>query len=230
MSEIRRVVLFGGQGSPTLFSPQAAATAIEDAQSSSTAAILLSKCHAAFLEEVYSLGSRRKQVFPDQIHTFHSVEKFLAPELAFRDNGIIQGTTICLYQLLSYISSLERRQKSVDSAFQETLETSGICSGLLPAIVVASSRTTEEFIELGVEAFRLAFWIGYRSSLYCQTIPGHHDKELPWLLVVVGLNEGQIIEELKNFNNQVCPSRLTQPTLLSERLVPQSSTTHCCNQ
>ena len=209
MSEIRRVVLFGGQGSPTLFSPQAASTAIEDAQSSLTAVVLLSKCHAAFLEEIHSLGSRRKQVFPNQIETFQSVDKFLAPEFPFRDNAIIQGTTICLYQLLSYISSLERRQKSVSSAFQETLETSGFCSGLLPAIVVASSPTVEQFIELGVEAFRLAFWIGYRSTLYCQSILGHHDKELPWLLVVMGLNKDQIAEKLENFDNQVCSSHYT---------------------
>ncbi|MCJ1432685.1 hypothetical protein MMC27_002042 [Xylographa pallens] len=219
MAGTKRVFLFGGQGSPALFSQQAASSAIEDARSSSTAAILLSRCHSAFLEEVQSLGSRKKQVFPDQIDALQSVDKFLVPEPGYRDNGIIQGTTICLYQLLSYIASLERRQASITSTHHEILETTGFCSGLLPAIVVASSRTAKEFVEIGVEAFRLAFWIGYRSTLYCQSILGGRYKELPWLLVVMGLDRDQVSDKLQKFQAESEHQRLHIAAISSEHCI-----------
>ncbi len=203
MSDIKRVILFGGQGSSSLFSSQGALAATNDVKSSVAAAILLSKCHAAFLEEVQGLGIARSEVFGDECDFFNSPEKLLAPDATYHDNPIIQGTTICLYQLLRYLANVRGSELEFKSAFQKILETAGFCSGILPAAVVASSRTVQEYVDFGVEAFRLAFWTGYRSTLYCQKILGRRWKELPWSLVVMGLNEDQMLAKVEDFHNQV---------------------------
>lgn len=203
MNSSRSVILFGGQGSSTLFSQQAASAAIADARVSSQTAILLSRCHAAFLEALDSLGSAREEVIADGTDFFVSSEKILAPGESYRDNALIQGTTICLHQLLRYLSFIERSSREFESVSRSILETAGFCSGLLPAIVVASSRTVQEYVDYSVEAFRLAFWIGYRSTLYCQKMLGSRWKDFPWSLVLTGMSRGQVAEQLDAFHTQV---------------------------
>lgn len=203
MSSVGRVIIFGGQGSATLLSRQTASTAAGDARSSPKAAIPLSRCHAAFLEEVQSIGDGRRAVFQDQTDFFLSPEDLLAPKSSYHNNGIVQSVTLCLYQLLRYLSVFERSSTSYRSALNSVLETAGFCSGMLPAVVVASSRMVQEFIDFSVEAFRLAFWIGYRSTLYCQKVPGMQWKDIPWSLVVTGLDRDQLSKELDGFREQV---------------------------
>lgn len=203
MTRIRRVILFGGQGSPSLFSQHTVSTATDDARSSPAAAILVSRCHAAFLEDVLSLGTARAQVFGDETDFFTSPEKLLAPGAVYHDNPIIQSTTICLYQLLRYISSLTQARLDIESASRQTLEIAGFCSGLLPATVVALSNSVEEYIDFGVKVFHVAFWTGYRVTLHGQKTAGHQWKDFPWSLVVTGLNKDQMQEELEKFRYQV---------------------------
>ena len=159
-AEPHRVVLFGGQGSQSLFSPLSAKLTEQVTNSSAAAAILLSRCHAAFLEDISSLYTTvRKTSGIDPIH-FHNSKDIITPREQYHTHGVIQATTICLYQLLHYLAEAERLNASFSSTFCRLLETTGFCSGMIPAIVVASSKTEEEFQRFGVEAFRLAFWIG----------------------------------------------------------------------
>ncbi len=200
MDGVKNVVLFGGQGSPSLFSPHTASIASHDAQSSSAATILLSRCHAAFLEEVFNIGSAPTEIFGSEEDFFSRPAKLLAPDPVYHDNPIIQGTTICLYQLLRYISSVSSFPSvDLDSYLQQTCETAGFCSGILTASVVSSSKTIQQFIDFGVEAFRLAFWVGYRSSLYCQKVLGCRWKQLSWSLVVLGVDRKQMLAMLEEF-------------------------------
>ena len=99
MSNPRKVVLFGGQGSQHLFSSQNASTAAADARSSSAAAILLSRCHAVFLEDLRIIGSAESKVFGDYSKFFVSPESLLCPDATFHDSPILQSTTIALHQL-----------------------------------------------------------------------------------------------------------------------------------
>lgn len=207
MANIQRLPLFGGQGSLNdLFCPKGTSTAVRDSKSCPAAAILLSKCHAAFLEDVQTLGAAKSTLFGNGYNLLFSPEELLAPDVTYHDNPIIQGTTICLHQLLRYLSNLEECGLEYESAFEQIVETAGFCSGLLPAAVVASSPSLEDFINHGVEAFRLAFWTGFQSAVCCERLLGPYWKDHPWSLVVFGLGKDQMLSQLREFKNQVCVS------------------------
>ncbi len=203
MSNLTKIVLFGSQGSLSPFSSRCALTAAKDAKSSSAAAILLSKCHAAFLKDSQGLVEAGSEVSWNKYDIFTSPQQLLAPDAAYHQDPIIQGTTLCLHQLLRYLSHLEDTGSNVESSIHKIWETAGLCSGILPAAVVASSASVANFIEFGVGAFRLAFWASYRSALYCQKLLRSGWKDIPWSLVIIGLNKDQILAKLQGFHSQV---------------------------
>lgn len=208
MSKARKVILFGGQGSQHLFSPQNAFTAAADAKSSAAAAILLSRCHAVFLEDLYSIEVTGSEIFNGLSKHFISPESLLCPGPAFHDNPVIQGTTIALYQLLRYLSYSNGSPSSYDILWDEIQEAAGFCSGILAAAVVCTSSSVEKFIRHGVEAFRLALWTSFRSSVYCEQLLGRPWKDLPWSLVIYGLDKDKVAARLKDFRKQVSSKRL----------------------
>ena len=203
MSELGKIILFGGQGSLNQFSSRSALTAANDTKSSPAAAILFSKCHAALLEDLQDLSSGGAEVSWNGYDVFTSPQQLLAPDAAYHQDPIIQGTTLCLHQLLRYLANLEDSGSNVESSFCNVRETTGLCSGILPAAVVASSASVGKFIEFGLGAFRLAFWASYRSALYCQKLLKSGGKEIPWSLVIIGLNKDQILAKIQEFHSQV---------------------------
>lgn len=201
--ERRRVIIFGGQGSSNIFSSAATLTAEEDAKSSIAGAILLSNCHAAFLKACLSLDLDSRRKLGVDPNNFHELKDFLAPPQRFHDNAIIQGTTICLYQLLHYLAEIALRDPDFDTSRRRILETTGFSSGLLSATVVATSRTIEEYISFGVEAFRLAFWIACRTKINGHKFTNAQDQMKSWSLVVLGLSQDELQARLKEFQEQV---------------------------
>ena len=203
MNNPRKVILFGGQGSQHLYSQQSASTAITDAKSSTAAAILLSRCHAAFLEDLHALGATKSKVFGNKSKLFVSPESLLSPDSEFHDNPVIQGTTIALQQLLRYLAYSTEGPSSYETIWGDIQEAAGFCSGILPAAVVCASSTVEEFVEHAVEAFRLAMWTGYRSAVHCEQLLGRQWKDLPWSMVTYGLDKDEVLARLEDFKSQV---------------------------
>lgn len=201
--ERHQILLFGGHGSSTIFSSVAARRAEDDANHSAAAAIFLSRCHAAFLEEYLSLDDVSKKNLGLDLAHFQDQQQFLVPPQIFHRNAIVQATTICLYQLLRYIAEVERPGSRLEASGKRILETVGVCSGLLPAAVVAASRSIHEFIEYGVAAFRLAFRIAYRSAVHGLSYERDAGKKGPWTLLVIGLNMSQAEEKAERFRVQV---------------------------
>lgn len=218
----RRIILFGGQGSPNLFSFAASSTARCDAGSSSAAAILLSRCHAAFLEDYDSLDQNEKDRLNIDISKFHRAEDFLVYPNLYRLHGLIEAATMCLYQLLHYLAELERSLEDFNFWSESIQETTGFCSGLIPATVVASSRTLPEFIDHGVEAFRLAFWIGCRTVLESVKLYGACEDETSWSLVILGLELPQVEELLRTFQAQTEVCTLRVSAILSAKAISLS--------
>ncbi|UKZ53503.1 hypothetical protein TrVGV298_007295 [Trichoderma virens] len=64
------------------------------------------------------------------------------------------------------------------------IEASGICTGILPAILAASfvSYSSPNFIASAVELFRLTFWIGLRASLPSRFPPNVEWQKTPCIL------------------------------------------------
>lgn len=196
------VVLFGGQGSPSIFSPTAATTAEEDARSVSTGNIFLSKCHAAFLEEIASLDTQSQHFLEIDTSFFGSPRELLKPVVQYHTHPVLQATTIYLCQLLHYLAEIQRRGEALEQSFDRLQETAGFSSGILPATVVARSRNLDDFVAAGVQGFRLAFWIACRSLFWtARTNTGDLvgqdvDVEATLSLVTRGLSRNQVEERL----------------------------------
>jgi hypothetical protein len=78
-------------------------------------------------------------------------------------------------------------------------EVVGFCSGVIPALVVATSTSIEDFIQGSDNAVRLAFWIGYRVASFCEDRAGPQWRARPWSIALSGLKE----EDVVRFNSKV---------------------------
>ena len=216
------LVLFGGQGSHCIFSPSTGSTAEEDARSTSAGSILLSRCHAAFLQEIASLDAHSQHLLAIDPAMFSSSRDLLKPDAQYHTHAVLQATTICLCQLLHYLAETQRGDESFKNSFDRLRETAGFSSGLIPAMVVARSHDLDAFMNSGVEGFRLAFWIACRSHFWGLKINASNpvsdavDSEATSSLVIRGLSPGQVEERLSQhfakqelkFSSQQTPRRL----------------------
>lgn len=198
-----RIILFGGQGSSSLFSTNASSIAKHDANSSPAGAIILSRCHAAFLEDYQDLDQDAKDGLGIDISKFRRPEDLLIHDGPLRFHGLTQATTIFIYQLLHYLAEIEQSDDDFGTFTESIMETTGFCSGLLGAAVVATSANLSEFIDHGVKAFRLAFYIACRTLLEGQKIHATRDEEPSWSLVIVGLSLQDVRETLEKFSTEV---------------------------
>ncbi|KAI0470409.1 hypothetical protein GGR56DRAFT_149086 [Xylariaceae sp. FL0804] len=222
MSKEYRFVIFGGQGSPSVYSPSAATTAERNVQSSSSCSILLSRCHAAFLQDIESLDAQSQHVLSIDTAHFSSPDDLLRPSEHYHTHAVIQATTIYLCQVLHFLGETQRGDASFEDSFDRLHETAGFSSGLLPATIVARSSTLDEFVASGIEDFRLAFWIAYRSHLAClgagTTPPGdiHEKPEATSSLVIRGLSLSQVESRLAQHAEKLRDHDV--PTAARERL------------
>lgn len=230
--EQRRFVLFGGQGSPTVFSDRTAATAEEDANSSSACSILLSKCHAAFLEDIASLDGRSQNLLAIDSSEFSCPRHLLKPPAPYHTHAVIQATTLYLCQVLHYLAESLRQypNQSFQEVFDGLQETAGFSSGLLPATVVARSRSVDDFLANGVRGFRFAFWTAYHSRAWSREAEARADdvtsgddpsSETTCSLVIRGLTPDQVEERLFRYaaTKNAPQSRQLQISAISSQTV-----------
>lgn len=203
MKHTPRVILFGGQGTRALFSSSTAQTIQKDVYQSSAVSALVSQCHAAFLQEIASLDSDTKHVLDLNDTEFHDIKHFLGPSPKYRRNGLIQATTICLYQLVHYLAETERSHGTFASALEDVLEVTGFCAGLITAAVVAASNSVAQFQKFAVEAFRLSFWVGCRTAIAGRKGLNQQSEEGSCLLVVSGLSHEDVTRRLEEFRGKV---------------------------
>jgi malonyl CoA-acyl carrier protein transacylase len=197
MDHIIHVAFFGGQGSRMLFSPSVTSSSRRATLSSNTISLLLSSCHSAFLGELLylkSLGQLPTWAVFDSVRA--PLDLLGVPEQC-QKNPIIQGVVLCVHQLVTYLHVEQDWPHKSGSAV------AGLCSGILPAAVAASSQDVSTFISLSKEAVRLAFWIGYRVGELSARLGGADWQLHPWSLAVTGLDRAEMEQTLDTFRNNV---------------------------
>lgn len=200
------IPVFAGQGSLALFTPKALAIATKDA-STPTGSLLLSTMHHAFTTELSSLPPAQLSILGIDLADFRTPQALLAPSEKYHTSCVVQGATLCLFQLLRYLSHIEATPGiAFDTAATLIAEVAGFCSGSLAAAVVASSHTTLDFLCHSVEAFKLAVWIGCETELYrlSQRLDGETEM-LSWGLVVFGWTREIALQRIEAFNLTVSP-------------------------
>lgn len=197
----RRIVLFGGQASLSPFR-EGGRIALLDSDSSPECALLLSRCHTSMLEEIKCLGEESRNIFCED-EFWPSPQELLQPTSIHHNNPIIQSTTLTLHQLLRYLAEVTRDIPDKIDIVSNVSEVGGFCTGMFAAVVVAAASSVHDFIDIGVEAFRLAFWTGYRSTKYCQRILGPRWNDMAWSMVFKGLTEDVLRKKLSRFREDV---------------------------
>ena len=198
------IVLFGGQGSPNIYSAASTRSAQQDAEKSFYGALLLSKWHAAFLEALKSLDPASLQLLEVHPPVFTRQSDLFQPPERLHKNPLIESITICLFQLLHYLTELEHGCLSKhDDREPPLLEATGICSGLIPAAVAATSKELSDVVSHGLQALRLAFWIGVRIGLRSREHDSDSCKQSSWCLVITGVNKSVVENALAAFVKEV---------------------------
>ena len=204
------IALFGGQGSLSVFSSSSASVIEDGIPRTLAGAILLSRCHTAFLEEIGRLEEVTNTALAIDTTCFSRPQDLLRPPTQYHTHAVIQATTIYLCQILNYLAETVGREKgnvsnkseseAVAAAFEQLLETSGFCSGLIPATVVARSRTLDEFMAAAVEGFRLVFWIAINTRSWSHAVEAQAAEDTArvgsWSLVIWGLSQDAIEDQL----------------------------------
>lgn len=204
-----RIVWFGGQGSSHLFS-KGTTSALQDARSSSTAALLLGRCFEALELELEVLGSEFEAVFESGAPRFETPEDMLRLQETFHDNALFQSTHTFLQHSLRYLATWSKTQQTFQDFQASLVETSGLCTGLLASLTIATSDSASSFIQRGVQAFRLAFWIGYRAAEFCKERAGHDFARTGWNLLLTDQNEQDLKTLLREENQLVSTTRFSR--------------------
>ena len=214
------IPVFAGQGSAAANSPAARTQALSDA-ASSAGSLLLATCFQAFHCELYSLP--QSLVSGIDLSDFRNKNDLLhIPAERYLNNPIITGTTLFLLQSLRYLAYVESSAAAEDSLtpFSDILKGNlehhlgilGFSSGVLPAVVAATSFNMISYISRSVEVYRLAIWIGIRTQQYRhQTILD--DSPAPWSLVFLGLDNKSAEEAITAFNSVRIFLSLHYPTI-----------------
>ncbi|KAI0976932.1 hypothetical protein F4678DRAFT_469013 [Xylaria arbuscula] len=195
--------IFGGQGWPGLFNIRSTLVAEHDSRSSPHAENLLKTCHAWLIKDASSLYRDGVEDTAGILSNFGQPDSLVRPPEHYQNNPALQGAFLCLFQLLRYIAEAST-PGDFEKSFNQTYSTAGFCSGMLPAIVVASSPTIEEFVKNGVQAFRAAFWIGYVLSEYSRNLTESKDYENdPWAYNLTGIGNAETTSLLSRFNSEI---------------------------
>lgn len=204
------VLFFAGQGSRTTFSSPSSNKLLDRVSSHHVASLVLRSCYETFVQDLSTLTCDEKDILSEEdIQALTAPEDLVKPSAALVENPVVQAATLYLHQILEYVlyaTSEEGRELPNLLA-----ETTGFCSGILPALVVAAGAAIDspQFLAYTVGAFRLACQIAIGSGLFSKAIAGPNWRELPWSLVIMGLPKEQLETILTENRSEVrTPIRL----------------------
>lgn len=196
----RDVLVFAAQGSSHHLSDHATVDRLIEClgEEGNIFHLITQRCKAALYTELESLTAEEKSTLgEDFCDAFREPISLLLPPQSFSSHPVVETIALYLRQILELMlfASYQRGNHVV-------VETTGICTGIFPAIVASSfsSYSSEQFIDSVTENFRLAFWVGLRASMFCRHAAGESWKELPWVLSTFGLPVEEIEEKVSKYN------------------------------
>ncbi|KZP07873.1 hypothetical protein FIBSPDRAFT_965309 [Athelia psychrophila] len=185
--------------------------------------------------------SNLRSIWTNNPYDIHTGIDLLAPSPQAVNNPILSSARLFLLQVLWYLAHVETLS-SLQIRFHNALvllDTStkslgvlGSSSGVLAACVTAASMSLPAYISYSVQAFRLAFWVGFRLQEYRHNVLVNMDStaiQLPWSVAVFGLDQhalenhiadfGTRVQRLSsNYHRRYCPELLTVCALRSTTL------------
>lgn len=208
MSTCIQVPVYAGQGTSLADSQQACRKALACIKEPA-GALLLTSCFDAFLVELASLDKAEIEGANIDVSSFDRPQSLL--DLADDEvlsNPIMSGARLFLQQTLTYLSAYANSTASSLSWAKRTNNVVlGFSSGILSALVAATSSSTIEYLSSAVGVFRVAFWLGFRAnSARSRMLEGaglSKDDARPWALVFVGWSKEDALTHVSEYNTQV---------------------------
>ncbi|KAL9102125.1 MAG: hypothetical protein Q9163_002686 [Psora crenata] len=208
MSEPKQILLFGDQ-------TNAFDEGIRKLSQHKDNAFLISfleRCHFALRAEIGKLPASQRELFP----RFTSVLDLLARYRKSGDNPALEGALTCVHQVACFIRyyglpSRTKMDSSTNTAisyyagasqtYPLAAEThiSGLCTGLLAAAAISSSRAIADLLPAAIEAVLIAFRTGLRTMEVRDRICKRSTMSPNWSVVVSGLEEKAADAALKDF-------------------------------
>ncbi|KAF9025646.1 ketoacyl-synt-domain-containing protein [Hymenopellis radicata] len=182
------ILVFNGQGAADSKLSQMRAVVLQST-SVPAVSVLLTACHEAFRAEMSTLPASESGV---DLTDFPTKESLLAVnENRYTYNAIMSGSTLFLVSSHGIV-------KWVDSHVVGVI---GFSSGILPAVVAATSNSLPSFLHHAVEAYKLALWIGFRAHRYREEIMRHSfvERAAPWSLVFLGTDKTALENAIMTF-------------------------------
>ncbi|KAF7776218.1 hypothetical protein Agabi119p4_4611 [Agaricus bisporus var. burnettii] len=206
------IPVFAGQGAAAADYIAFRKQAQRDA-TSSAGSLLLTACFEAFRAELSCLSQVEILRTGIDLSNFKHRNALLdIPPDCYLSNPILTGTTLFLFQSLRYLAYIETSGgvEETLAPFSDVLKGNreyqlgvlGFSSGILPAVVVATSFNTISYISRSVEAYRLAFWIGVRVQPFREKI-ALPNPDSPWSLVFSGLDKKSAEEAIIAFDSDL---------------------------
>ncbi|KAI0437520.1 hypothetical protein F4803DRAFT_570691 [Xylaria telfairii] len=196
------ILLFNGQGSKEHLSDRDTVVDLEKhlGEANSLFQRFLQQCLDAFHIDCSNLTAKEQIVLGrDSSKFYENTEALLFPPEATRSHPIAETISLYIRQILELI--VYSTQSKVHA---RVIEVTGICTGLIPAVLAASTLSYEspEFLDSAVHGFRLCFWVGLRSASACHNLLGDGASGPAWVLSTFGWPTNKVQMALTEFSSQ----------------------------
>ncbi|KUI53776.1 Polyketide synthase PksM [Cytospora mali] len=204
------VLLFGAQGA----SSDAAATRLlddirksGDAETKQLVDDFLQGCFEAFHSELDKLADREQCVLEASVwKKLDKAETLVTCPPGCQSNAVVECVNLYVHQMLDLLAYMCQASRDGEVVMAQA---AGVCSGILPAVLAASfpSWPSAHFVDYAINAFRVAFWIGVRSSLArWKCMQGNAwDMNNAWALSIRGCGPDQL-HDLVDDSNKANPT------------------------
>ncbi|TDL16946.1 ketoacyl-synt-domain-containing protein, partial [Rickenella mellea] len=169
----------------------------------------LSPLAITFLHEARNTLTRLQALAPDDEHVLSHLKDMLSASIPTSDprlllNPIIAIPNLYVLQVLRYMIAIENDENLLVDP--DVLGIVGYSSGILPALLVATSESRSELLSNALQLLTAAFWLGYHCQIYRQNglsdIPAYDpDVEEPWSIVLFDHSQEEATELVDGFNH-----------------------------
>ncbi|KAI0103346.1 hypothetical protein GGR51DRAFT_573276, partial [Nemania sp. FL0031] len=195
------LLLFNGQGTKEVFSDRETVAELKNRLGDANSLFnqFLQQCLDAFYFECSDLNEKESTVLGCNSSQFYeNTDSLFFPSEAIRSHPIAETISLYIRQILGLVVYAAQSK-----AHPRIVEVSGVCTGLIPAVLAASTLSYEspEFLNLALHGFRLSFWIGLRSATACHDLNGDLALHHAWVLSTFGWPIEELQTALAEFSS-----------------------------
>ncbi|KAF2470334.1 ketoacyl-synt-domain-containing protein [Lindgomyces ingoldianus] len=156
----------------------------------------LEQVSVALREEVQKLPRTQRELIPDFLRVTDLVEAYYARGLKIPQ---LESCMVTISQLSHYIGYYGENPTEFPNPANTRLL--GLCTGLLAASVVASSRTLGDLLPLAIEAIRVAFRAGTCVGTAKDSLEQRANEKESWSTIVTGISENVAKSAISEFHD-----------------------------